>query len=142
MILAIDNQGLSEYLMLNPDEENTPDDLVQQLEEFFNLSSQCEIEGSLTISNNLELTFAAKDPSDAEYCHTVSGEVAAMINAPMPMPSGGEAVVQPILMQYVSAALTAPLQSELEDDNYQGKANEHAQVKWNRHSDALYTCVC
>ena len=95
--------------MLNPEQINTLDVLLQQLVEFLNPSLRCEVEGSLTSSGNLELAFSARDPSDAEYCNTVSAKVVNTINGDTP--SGEEEeVVQPVLMQFVSAAVKAPLE--------------------------------
>ena len=118
---SIDSLGMSQYLRLNPGQPGTLNALLEQLVEFLKLTGRCNLEGALTNSGNLELVFSAESDDDAEFCNQLGRRVVMKING-ADLASGssedesgeGEEELEalPVLLQFMSAALTAPLVAE------------------------------
>lgn len=116
VVTAIDSVGLSNYVQLNSEQDNTIDALLQQLIDFLKLTNpRCQLDGALTDSGNLELVFSPVSDSedDAKSCNNWSMEIAMKINSAVVLGSEGggdgdrEAI--PPLLQFMSAATTSPL---------------------------------
>ena len=117
-MVSIDSLGMSQYLRLNPGQPGTLNALLEQLVEFLNLTGRCNLEGALTNSGNLELVFSAESDDNAEFCNQLGRRVVMKINgADLASEDGSgegeeELKALPVLLQFMSAALTAPLVAE------------------------------
>ena len=107
----MDLVGLSEYVRLNPS-IRTLDDFIELLvdSDFISdeITEKCELEGSLTVSGNIQLTLSARsddDDGNAEYCNAASKLIAAAINDLSLVPQAAQV---PEVLQFASAALAAP----------------------------------
>lgn len=114
VVVAIDSVGLSNYVQLNSEQDNTIDALLQQLIGFLRIANRhCDLDGALTDSGNLELAFSAVSDSeeDAKFCNDLSVKIAVKINSAGVMGSegGGDGEAMPVLLQFMSAATTSPL---------------------------------
>ena len=102
--------GLRDYTRLNPSEQGTLDGLLGQLVPYLNISDRCELEGVLTSTGNLEMVLMSSD-EDSEFCNNETERIAEQLNNG----DDGSREARPPLLQYVSAAVTAPLVEETEE---------------------------
>ena len=108
----MDLVGLGEYVRLNPT-IRTLDDFIELLvdSDFISddIMEKCELEASLTVSGNIQLTLSVRsdddDDDDAKFCNAASELIAAAINDLSLVP---QSVQVPEVLQFASAALTAP----------------------------------
>ena len=107
----MDLVGLGEYVRLNPT-IRTLDDFIELLvdSDFISddIMEKCELEASLTVSGNIQLTLSVRsddDDDDAKFCNAASELIAASINDLSLVP---QSVQVPEVLQFASAALAAP----------------------------------
>ena len=106
----MDLAGLSEYVRLNPS-IRTLDDFIELLVDSNFISDEitekCELEASLTVSGNIQITLSARsdDQDDTKFCNAASELIAAAINDLSSVPQSAQV---PEVLQFASAALAAP----------------------------------
>ena len=106
----MDLAGLSEYVRLNPS-IRTLDDFIELLVDSDFISDEttekCELEASLTVSGNIQITLSARsdDEDDTKFCNAASELIAAAINDLSSVPQSAQV---PEVLQFASAALAAP----------------------------------
>ncbi len=105
----MDLVGLGEYVRLNPSIRML-DDFIELLvdSDFISgaITERCELEASLTVSGNIQLTLSPRSNDDnAEFCNAASKLIAAAINDLSMVP---QSVQVPEVLQFASAALAAP----------------------------------
>ena len=115
VIAAIDGVGLRDYSRLNPSQQDTLDALLEQLVPYLNIPDQCELEGALTSTGNLEMILMSSD-EDSELCNNETKRIAEQLNNG----DDGSREARPPVLQFVSAAVTAPLVEETEEDGSDG----------------------
>lgn len=106
----MDLAGLSEYVRLNPS-IRTLDDFIELLvdSDFISdeITEKCELEASLTVSGNIQITLSARsdDEDDTKFCNAASELIAAAVNDLSLVPQSAQV---PEVLQFASAALAAP----------------------------------
>ena len=106
----MDLAGLSEYVRLNPS-IRTLDDFIELLvdSDFISdeITEKCELEASLTVSGNIQITLSARsdDEDDTKFCNAASELKAAAVNDLSLVPQSAQV---PEVLQFASAALAAP----------------------------------
>ena len=110
VFIAMNLAGLREYVRINPS-VRTLDDFIELLvdSDFISdeITERCELEGSLTVSGNIQITLTARsdDEADVEFCNAASEKIAAAINDLSLVPQSAQV---PEVLQFASAALAAP----------------------------------
>ena len=112
IFVAMDLTGLREYVRINPS-VRTLDDFIEVLvdSDFIDdeITEKCELEASLTMTGNIQITLSARtdddDGADARFCNAASETIAATINDLSLVPQSAQV---PEVLQFASAALAAP----------------------------------
>jgi hypothetical protein len=104
----LDLVGLGEYVRLNPSIRMLDDFIELLVDSDFisdDITERCELEASLTVSGNIQLTLSPTGSDDDEFCNAASKLIAAAINDLSMVP---QSVQVPEVLQFASAALAAP----------------------------------
>ena len=117
--MAVDFAGLREYVRINP-RVRTLDAFVEILVDsgFIDeeVTERCELEGSFTMTRNIQLTLSARLDEDSDFCNDASKRIAAAINDPSSVSDDPQFAQIPEVLQFASAAVAAPNVAAIVDE--------------------------
>ena len=111
VLIAIDFAGLHDYVRINP-RLRTLDSYIEVLVDsgFIDdeIVERCELEGTFTVTRNIQISLSARMDRDSDFCNDASERLAAAINNPSSISDDPRFAQVPEVLQFASAAVAAP----------------------------------